>query len=112
MVVRIITLACVIMGSLVSSQHLNASTSAYLGLALVICNSVTGTASEILGKVQKKLDKLKDLSITVLLAKIKLAKTYDAALDDGNVNTHEYQQILDGLTAAFKAIEEQNGSKA
>lgn len=112
MVVRVVTLACVVMGALVSSQRVDVDTAAYLGLALTICNSITGTATELLTKTRKKLERLQDLSITVLMAKLKLAKTYDAVLDDGCVDTREYQLILDGLSAAFKAIEDQKVSKA
>ena len=105
MIVRLITLACIIMGAIVSSQVLPSSSITALGLALAIGNSITGTGNEIVSKLNTRLASLQGVSVTVMMAKVKLMKTLDQAMDDNYIDTKEFQNIVDCLSSAIKSVQ-------
>lgn len=111
LLVRILTLGCVIMGALVGSESLSRNAAAALGLALAITNSISGTINEIVNKISKKLQHLHETSTTVLMAKIKLMKAYDQAMDDEKISAKEFQDIIDSMTAAIKAVSDHKDHK-
>lgn len=112
MIVRLITLACIIMGAIVSSQVLPSSSITALGLALAIGNSITGTGNEIVSKLNTRLASLQGVSVTVMMAKVKLMKTLDQAMDDSYIDTKEFQNIVDCLSSAIRSVEGHHESDA
>lgn len=104
---RIITLGCVVMSALIGNGSLEAKTVTLLGLILAISNCVNGTVGEILAKVNEKLAEINDAITVITLAKIKLMKGFDSALNDGTMDMNEYQGILDTLTGAMKKLGQQ-----
>lgn len=104
---RVITLACVVMSSLIGNGSMAASTVSMLGIVLAISNAANGMATEILVKVNEKLEEINESMTIITLAKIKLMKGIDSAMNDGIMDMNEYQGVLDTLMSALKKLGQQ-----
>lgn len=108
---RIITLACVVMSSIVGNGGVSLALASALGLAVAIATAVSSTLHEVLVKLESRLSITTKSLNEFMKTKLLLMKVNDKVLEDGTLTKQEYSQLFETLANSITELQQSGNEK-